>query len=206
MKKYIYIAIAIAAVALLATIGIQRARIQSLLADRDAYRTSSEALLRDVEHYKTSDGLNAAKVQQMQLTMDELKKYRTEDAETIRTLKADTKRISSVVTMQTQTIYELKMQGRDSVVINTETHTVDTLRCVEYRDEWLDFVGCFDRAWNFTGNISERVAITIVESWEAKRFLGFLWKTNRVKRRELDAVTKNPRTDITELEFISIRK
>lgn len=206
MKKYIYIAIFAVILAGGITIGVQRNRINNLKTDITAYRTTSEALLRNVEHYKTESGQNAAKVQEMQMTLDEFKRYRAADAATISELNVNIKRLEGVNKTQTATILELQSRARDSVIINTTTHVVDTIKCVEYHDAWIDFVGCFDRDWNFNGRIESRDEIICTETVEYKRFLGFLWRTGRVKSREMDVTNRNPHTTITGTEMITIRK
>jgi hypothetical protein len=46
----------------------------------------------------------------------------------------------------------------------------------------------------------------IVETVQYKRFWGFLWKTKKIKNREIDVVSKNPATKILGVEFVTIEK
>ena len=52
--------------------------------------------------------------------------------------------------------------------------------------------------------ISNRESLKIVETVKYKRFLGFLWKTNKVKSRQVDVVSQNPATSIVNVDYISI--
>ena len=54
----------------------------------------------------------------------------------------------------------------------------------------------------FSGTLEVRDSLLVVETVQRKRFLGFLWKTKRVKSREIDVVSKNPYTDIVGVESI----
>ena len=58
----------------------------------------------------------------------------------------------------------------------------------------------------FSGKIITRDSLLITESVQYKRFLNFLWKTKRIKKREFDIVSKNPYTKITGFEVITIEK
>ncbi|MDR2890745.1 MAG: hypothetical protein LBV18_03965 [Alistipes sp.] len=203
MKKYIYIGIAV--LLLLGIIGVQQARIRTLRQDRDVYRQNMTVLLDSVERYQTREGLNAATVRGLELKLSEFKKYRADDAALIGTLRTRMKDLERVTTAQTATIYELSTVARDSVVIREEYADTDTLTCVEYRDPWIDFEGCIDGENRFTGRIESRDSLVYVEHVEYKRFLGFLWRTKRVKERRQEIVSRNPHTTIQSAEFITIR-
>ena len=58
----------------------------------------------------------------------------------------------------------------------------------------------------FEGRLEVRDSLIIVESVKYKRFLGFLWKTNKVKNRQIDVVSKNPHTKIVGTELVVIEK
>ena len=184
----------------------QRRMILRLRSDRDAYRTTSEALIRDVERYRTAKGLSAVKSQQMQLTLREFERYRQEDARTIESLRLRLRDVEAVGHTRLETIYTLTTALRDSLVVDSSGLRVDTVRCLSYRDEWLSFDGCFDSLWNFRGSITGREDLLYVETVIYRRFLGFLWRTRRVERREQDIVSRNPHTTILDTEFITIRR
>ena len=85
------------------------------------------------------------------------------------------------------------------------TNTVDTLKCFNYKSKWTDVVGCVDLKRDTVElQISNRESLKIVETVKYKRFLGFLWKTNKVKSRQVDVVSQNPATSIVNVDYISI--
>lgn len=205
MKKYIIIAAIALAVAAVVTIWVQRSRINQLTGERDKYRTNTETLLQDVSRYQTKDSLNAAKVGNLELKLSEYKKYRADDAALIKSLQTKNRDLQRVTTAQMETINELRANVRDSIVYLPGDTVTTVLRCIEYSDKWVDFDGCIINN-TFSGQIITRDSLLITESVQYKRWLGFLWKTKRIKNREFDIVSKNPNSKITGFEVITIEK
>lgn len=192
-------------VAAVATIWVQRTKIEKLTDERNRYRGNTETLLQDVETYKTKDSLNAAKVGVLELKLSEFERYRASDAELIKTLQTKNRELERVTTTQMETINELRATVRDSVVYLPGDTVPTVLRCIEYSDKWVDFDGCIKNN-TFSGKIITRDSLLITETVQYKRWLGFLWKTKRIKNREFDIVSKNPHTKITGFEVITIEK
>lgn len=205
MKKYLIIAAIALAVSAVVTIWVQRSRINTLTGERDKYRTNTETLLQEVSRYQTKDSLNAAKVGVLELKLSEFEKYRASDAELIKTLQAKNRDLERVTTTQMETINELRATVRDSIVYLPGDTVTTVLRCIEYSDKWVDFDGCIKNN-TFSGKIITRDSLLITETVQYKRWLGFLWKTKRIKNREFDIVSKNPHTKITGFEVITIEK
>ena len=205
MKKYLIIAAIALAVAAVVTIWVQRSRINQLTGERDKYRTNTETLLQDVSRYQTKDSLNAAKVGNLELKLSEYKKYRADDAALIKSLQIKNRDLQRVTTAQMETINELRANVRDSIVYLPGDTVTTVLRCIEYSDKWVDFDGCIINN-TFSGKIITRDSLLITESVQYKRWLGFLWKTKRIKNREFDIVSKNPNSKITGFEVITIEK
>lgn len=205
MKKYLIIAAIALAVAAVVTIWVQRSRINQLTGERDKYRTNTETLLQDVSRYQTKDSLNAAKVGVLELKLSEFEKYRASDAELIKTLQTKNRELEAVTTAQMETITKLRGTVRDSIVYLPGDTVTTVVRCIEYSDKWVDFDGCIKNN-TFSGKIITRDSLLITETVQYKRWLGFLWKTKRIKNREFDIVSKNPHTKITGFEVITIEK
>ena len=205
MKKYLIIAAIALAVAAVVTIWVQRSRINQLTGERDKYRTNTETLLQEVSRYQTKDSLNAAKVGVLELKLSEFERYRASDAELIKTLQTKNRELERVTTTQMETINELRATVRDSIVYLPGDTVTTVLRCIEYSDKWVDFDGCIKNN-TFSGKIITRDSLLITETVQYKRWLGFLWKTKRIKNREFDIVSKNPHTKITGFEVITIEK
>lgn len=205
MKKYLIIAAIALAVSAVVTIWVQRSRINTLTGERDKYRTNTETLLQEVSRYQTKDSLNAAKVGVLELKLSEFEKYRASDAELIKTLQTKNRELERVTTTQMETINELRATVRDSVVYLPGDTVTTVLRCIEYSDKWVDFDGCIKNN-TFSGKIITRDSLLITETVQYKRWLGFLWKTKKIKNRQIDVVSKNPATKILGVEFVTIEK
>lgn len=184
-------------------IGLQAMRIKSLTGERDRYRSNTTALLRDVERYRTSDSLNAVKTEVLSLKLSEMERYRAEDLKTIESLKLRKKDLEQVTTMQMQTIADLRGTVADTVVMVREVR--DTVQVLHVSDEWIDLHGIVaDGA--FDGTLEVRDSLLIAETVKRARFLGFLWRTKRIKSREVDVMNKNPYTEIMGIESIIIEQ
>lgn len=206
MKKYLIIAAIALAVAAVVTIWVQRSRINQLTGERDKYRTNTETLLQEVSRYQTKDSLNAAKVGVLELKLSEFEKYRASDAELIKTLQTKNRELERVTTTQMETINELRATVRDSVVYLPGDTVTTILRCVDIVEPWFELHGCATPDGQFTGTHINRDSLLIVETVQYKRFWGFLWKTKKIKNREIDVVSKNPATKILGVEFVTIEK
>jgi hypothetical protein len=206
MKKYLIIAAIALAVSAVVTIWVQRSRINTLTGERDKYRTNTETLLQEVSRYQTKDSLNAAKVGVLELKLSEFEKYRASDAELIKTLQTKNRELERVTTTQMETINELRATVRDSVVYLPGDTVTTVLRCVDIVEPYFELHGCATPDGQFTGTHINRDSLLIVETVQYKRWLGFLWKTKKIKNREIDVVSKNPATKILGVEFVTIEK
>lgn len=206
MKKYLIIAAIALAVAAVVTIWVQRSRINQLTGERDKYRTNTETLLQDVSRYQTKDSLNAAKVGVLELKLSEFERYRASDAELIKTLQTKNRELEAVTTAQMETITQLRGTVRDSIVYLPGDTTTTVLKCVDISDPWFSLKGCTTPDGEFSGTFINRDSILIAATVQYKRFLGFLWKTKKIKNREIDVISRNPHTKIMGVEYIEIEK
>jgi len=122
----------------------------------------------------------------------------------------------AVIQQQTE-----RQQTERQETIYTSAH------CFNYMDEWVDLHGCVyscsdtatnrtaanrtatDEAggsWTFEGTIRMRDSLLVVETVKRKRFLGFLWKTKRIKNRQWDIVSKNPHTSIDDIRVVRLQE
>lgn len=212
MKKII-IKIAIIAVAILALVlafhKIHKLKEENarLLSNQEILLTQKQAIMAESQAYRVSDSLNAAKVSELQFTLKEYKKYRAQDLQLIEQLKVKKSDLQKVIDSQTETISSLSAKLNDSIRIDTVANITDTLKCFDYKSKWTDVSGCIDlKRDSINLQIKNRESLKIVETVVYKRFLGFLWKTNKVKDRQVDVVSENPNTTITNLDYVSIKR
>lgn len=176
-----------------------------LLSNQEILLTQKQTTMAKSQAYKVSDSLNAAKVSELQFTLNEYKKYRAQDLQLIEQLKVKKSDLQKVISPQIETINNLSAKLIDTIRIDTTINVVDTLKCFNYKSKWVDVSGCVDLKRDSVDlQIKNRESLKIVETVVYKRFLGFLWKTNKVKDRQVDVVSENPHTIITNLDYISI--
>ena len=204
---------AIIAVVLLVIIGAFH-KISSLKEENMRLKSNQEILLTEnqitmaeSQKYKVSDSLSAVRVSELEFTLKEYKRYRSEDLNLIKQLKAGKSDLQKIIISQSETINVLSAKLNDSIKIDTITNLIDTLKCFNYRSKWTDIRGCIDLKKDTVHlQINNREALKVVETITYKHFLGFLWKTNRVKSRQVDIVSENPNTEIMSCEYISIKQ
>lgn len=178
-------------------------RTKKLADERDRYKNNTEVLMSDVERYKVRDSLNVARTESLELTIKEFQKYRAEDAALIKQLKTKNRDLQSVVTSQSQSIYELSAIPKDTVIIR-DSVMIDAL-LLHCGDEWFDFDGILSNG-KLDGNMITRDSLLLAETVKYKRFLGFLWRTNKIQNRMMDVISKNPHTVIQDVELITIEE
>lgn len=191
-----------AVVAILTIISAQWRKIERLTAERDRHAGNTTTLLLDVQRYRVQDSLNAARVQSLEFTVKEYERFRAEDAALIQQLKQRNRDLAAVNKTQSQTIIDLRAIPKDTVVLVRDSIVTPAV-AVHCGDAWYNFDGILT-ADQFTGKLTNRDSLLLAETVKYKRFLGFLWKTRRVQDRQLDVVSRNPHTEIMNVEHIVI--
>lgn len=203
MRKYLYIAVAVLMAAIVVTMVILSLRVKSLSKERERLQRNTEILVSDCEKYRTSDSLSGARVQALELNLKEFERFRAEDAQRIKELKAKNYDLSQVNKTQAQTIIRLQSIPRDTIVL------IDSIpipaKAVHCGDAWFDFDGLLTEE-SFSGTLHNRDSLMMMETVKYKRFLGFLWKTKKIKDRKLDVISKNPHTEIMSVDYICIER
>lgn len=205
-KKVVLIAIAIIA-CLLGIIAFLSNRLSLVKEERDIQRKNVSTLLLSVESYKTKDSLQAATVGQLNLTLDQYKKYRSEDVKIIESLKVDNKRLDGIITAKTESYYKNTTALRDSIRIlkdkGSDSIIIDTIETASFSDEWHS-INIYLEKDSLLYDLKTRESIIVINHVVPKRFLGFLWKYG-VKEIKTDVVSKNPYTDSVFVESIIIK-
>lgn len=163
-----------------------------------AYRQNVAVLMDSVANYQVSDSLSASQVGELQLKLSEYKKYRQEDAELIKKLKAD--KPQTVIKTITEIETRIETQLRDSITY------LDTLKIIDYKSYWTDLHGYIDND-TLQVNIVNREELLAVESLQRKKFLGIKlpgWLFG-YKQKTIDIVSKNPNTTIVGIEYVNFR-
>lgn len=199
----VWFLIAAVMVAILCFCLFQQRQIQRLRGERDKYRNNTETLMGNVEMYRVRDSLSVARVQSLELSVSELERFRADDAGLIRELRTKNRDLAAINKTQSHTIIELLAIPKDTVIVR-DSVLVPAV-AVHCGDKWFDFDGTLTHD-TFTGTLVNRDSLLIAETVKYRRFLGFLWKTNKVVDRCVDVVSKNPHTSIIGVEHVVIEE
>lgn len=206
MKNKIIIILSAVTAILLVAIGIQTSAYKRSKEDVRVYRGNVDALMRDVEAYRTKDSMSVAKTAALELRLSEFEDYCEAQKALIKKLNIQKKELESIVTAQTEALYELSGHVADTVIRYVDRVQTDTVTKITYSDKWIDLDLLIKDDKAFEGRIATRDNLHVVENVEYKRFLGFLWRTSKVKKREVNVVSESPYSTITNVEYVEIRK
>lgn len=194
MKKILgYIVIALSIILLI--IGNMLAKERK---ENKRLEQNQESLLSDVNHYKTEAGDWAASVMILKLSKEEIENHCDDLNQTIKDLNLKLKRVQSAATTSTKTDVEINVPVRDSIVYRDR---IDTIKCIEYIDPWIQLKGCFDKGL-FSGSINSNDTITQIVHRVPKKFLFIKYGTKAIRQ---EVVCKNPHTKIVFTEYIELK-
>lgn len=183
--------------------------IDALKEDIATYQRNERAFIDGIEHYKTCNDLSCAKVDELELSLADARKVIGEDMKTIETLKTKIKNMEQAGKIAVKSEIKVVERLRDTTIVKErETIFRDTIHDVRYVDIVRPYYDIHATIVHDTidMDIVTRDSLLIIENVEYKRFLGFLWKTKRIKRRTVDVVSKNPNTIIEDVQFVIIKK
>ena len=173
-----------------AEINRKTSNIEVLNSDFTSYAANVKVVLNKKD---TLIKLQAAKVGSLTYTLDEFKRYRAEDVQTIKSMGLKLKNVLSVASVSTQT--------SQSIVI--PTIKTDTTVCFNYKDSFVSIFGCVKNDSTALA-YSWQDSLTIVPSVIPKH--KFLWMTWGVKGVQLDVISKNPNTTFTYAKYVEIKR
>ena len=182
-------------------------RIQYLTEENNRLSNNQETLLTENEHYKIRDSLNVSKTNQLELKLSELKKHKSEYTQLVKDLNIKNSQLEQIISINAETITNLKAMLRDSIRLDTVSNIIDTLKCFEYKSKYTDVSGCINKDI-IDMQIRNRESLKAIESKKKKKFLFFklpIWLFG-YKSRQLDIVSLNPNTTIEDIEYISVTK
>lgn len=167
--------------------------------DRDLYKRNMNSALIECVEWKTKDSLSAAKNATLNLKISELERYRIDDINQINQLKKKNEELNNLIKNSSKTEIKIITQLKDTVIYK------DTVKCFNWNDNWTSVKGLIQKD-TVNLNISNSDSLVISVATKYKRFLGFLWKTKKIKDQNVYVVSKNPHTTITNIEYYGISK
>lgn len=169
-----------------------------LRAERDRYQSNSTALLSEVKRMQVDSVTMALDAKTLQLTLDEYKRFRAEDAATIKRLGVKIKNLEATARHEVEVAGPIDATVRDTLVIRD---TVPVLRQkVEMITPHIQLRGIIEDE-RLKGEI--RIPVTLRQAvWVEYRGWWF-WK--RVKAVHQTISSDNPYVEIRYSEYIKIK-
>ena len=167
--------------------------------DRDLYKRNMNSALIECVEWKTKDSLSAAKNATLNLKISELERYRINDINQINQLKKKNEELNNLIKNSSKTEIKIITQLKDTIIYK------DTVKYFNWNDNWTSVKGLIQKD-TVDLNISNSDSLIISVATKYKRFLGFLWKTKKIKDQNVYVVSKNPHTTITNIEYYGISK
>ena len=192
MKKFL---IVVAAATTIATI-VCGYVISSLRDEVERLRANQRALLSDVELYRTRADESAASVEVLQLTLDEFREHRTEDAKRIEELGIRLRRAESYALSATTSRYEERLPLRDTIILH------DTVRIFEGGDKWSTMRGSIEED-SITYSLRSVDTLYQVVHRVPRKFLFIRYGTKAIRQ---EIVSSNPHTTLVYSEYIELPK
>ena len=176
-------------------------QVSKIKKERDIYRSNSDALLSECDTLRIDSANMALDNRILQLAVDEFKKYRAEDAETIKKLNIKLSRVKSVSKQQLEVNVPIKAEIKDSITTISKD-SVAKERYFKMESQYIKLAGVI-RDSVVVGDIKIPVTINQVVYLDYKwKFLW--WKKIRGVRQIVNV--NNPYVTITYSEFIEITK
>ncbi|WP_018667124.1 DUF6549 family protein [Bacteroides gallinarum] len=193
ISKYLIVAVLL----LCGVIYVQHRRTLRLTDERDRYRSNNTALLSDVKRMRIDSTTLAADAEGLRLTVAEYRRFRAEDAETIKRLGVKVKNLEAAARHEIEVAGPIDAAVKDTVVIR------DTLPQVRQKVEMITphirLTGLIENN-RLKGEI--RVPVTLNQAVWVEYRGWWLWK--RVKAIHQTVSSDNPYVDIKYSEYIQI--
>lgn len=195
LSKYLIVAVLL----LSGIIYIQYRRNVHLVSERDRYQANNTALLSEMHRMRIDSTTLAVDVEGLRLTVDEYKRFRARDAQTIKKLGVKIKNLEAAAKHQLEVGGPIDAVVKDTVIIRD---TVPLLRQkVEMITPHIQLTGMIENN-RLQGQI--RVPVTLNQAIWVEYKGWWFWK--RIKAIHQSISSDNPYVDIKYTEYIQIQK
>lgn len=202
-KKKAAAIISLAALFMFCLVCYQADMIKRLREAENGLKNDVSVLVEGNTAYRVRDSLNAVRIGLLELNEKDLKKRIGEDERLISELKGRNKELQGIAEASLNTCDSIIVSVRDTI-IRRDTAYIE-IPCIDVAERWFEMHGCIDKGF-FVGYYQAKDSIILIESVQRARFLGFLWKTRKIKKRDFSIISKNPHTKIEGFEIIRIKK
>ena len=194
MSKYLMVAVLL----LSGIIYIQYRRNIHMASERDRYQANNTALLSEVRRIRIDSTTLAVDAEGLRLTVDEYKRFRAQDAETIKKLGVKIKNLEAAAKHQLEVGGPIDAVVKDTVIIRD---TVPLFRQkVEMITPHIQLTGMIEDS-RLKGQI--RVPVTLNQAIWVEYKGWWFWK--RVKAIHQSISSNNPYVEIQYSEYVKIK-
>ena len=195
MSKYLIVAVLL----LSGIIYIQYRRNVHLANERDRYQANNTALLSEVRRMRIDSTTLAVDTKGLRLTVEEYKRFRAQDAETIKKLGVKIKNLEAAAK------HQLEVEGPIDAVVKDTVFIRDTVPLLRQKVEMItphiQLTGMIEDS-RLKGQI--RVPVTLNQAIWVEYKGWWFWK--RVKAIHQSISSDNPYVDIKYTEYFQIQK
>lgn len=177
--------------------------ISGLEAEKHRLENNQQALLKDCDTLRTENGKSMARVLELEMTASEFEEHCTELEKQVHELGIKNKRLEHLVQVGGKTELRIDTITRDSIVYMPTLGQVDTLKCFDFDDGWVQASGCINKAGRLQAEFVSNDTLLVVAHRVPKRFLFFRFGCKYI---ELDVTTNNPHTRLTTAKYIKFVK
>lgn len=189
-------------VLLLVVTGLLVWRVSALSDSLNMTEKSLSAALTDCSTWRTKDSLTAAKNDILLMRIDQLERYRKEDYQIINSLKKRNEDLKILINKLSKTEIKIKTVVKDSIIYRDTAYL--KYHTFKWRDNWTTVNGAI-LGDSVDLDVKVKDSLVIGVTTEYKRFLGFLWKTSKVKSQNIYATSKNPNCNIENIDCIFLK-
>lgn len=195
LSKYLIVAVLL----LSGIIYIQYRRNVHLVSERDRYQANNTALLSEVRRMRIDSTTLAVDTKGLRLTVEEYKRFRAQDAETIKKLGVKIKNLEAAAK------HQLEVEGPIDAVVKDTVFIRDTVPLLRQKVEMItphiQLTGMIEDS-RLKGQI--RVPVTLNQAIWVEYKGWWFWK--RVKAIHQSISSDNPYVDIKYTEYIQMQK
>lgn len=169
--------------------------------ERNTYRGNTEALLADVTQVRVDSSMMASTIQVLNLSLEEYKKYRREDAELIKKLGIRVKDLQAAATHGIEVDAPIDAAVRDSAIICDTVKII--VKAVKMETPYIRMDAVIEDN-RLKGEIHLPVHLRQAFWVEyRRRFLWWRWKVKAIRQT---ITSDNPYVEIKYTEFINVKK
>ena len=195
LSKYLLVAVML----LSGIVYIQYRRNVHLANERDRYQANNTALLSEVRRMRIDSTTLAVDTKGLRLTVEEYKRFRAQDAETIKKLGVKIKNLEAAAK------HQLEVEGPIDAVVKDTVFIRDTVPLLRQKVEMItphiQLTGMIEDS-RLKGQI--RVPVTLNQAIWVEYKGWWFWK--RVKAIHQSISSDNPYVDIKYTEYIQMQK